>query len=313
MAMVLPETRSMQAAIVLAEELNFSRAAERMHVEQSTLSRLIAKLESDLGLLLFVRNHQNVEITEAGRHFVEQANHSVLYAERAVLNAMAASHGAEEILNIGKSAFTDPFLVTTLQSVRLSLYPDLKVKLWSSYSQELAHKVATGELDMALVTSVPDAPTLSFLTVAETPLYVVLSGDCFLADRDELRLEDLRSCEWILLASNVNPHVFEMIQQVASQKGITPVDRHYVMTAEEASELILEQRGIALLPRDAAWRIASEGLVMRPLVEEQLKLVTRLVTRSDNGSHLVSEYVRATGRKLSSMALPQQRVLPLTG
>jgi DNA-binding transcriptional LysR family regulator len=56
----------MQAAIALAEELNFSRAAKLLHVEQSTLSRLIAKLESDIGLQLFVRNHQNVEITEAG-------------------------------------------------------------------------------------------------------------------------------------------------------------------------------------------------------------------------------------------------------
>jgi DNA-binding transcriptional LysR family regulator len=311
--MVLPETRSMQAAIALAEELNFTRAAERMHVEQSTLSRLIAKLESDLGLLLFVRNHQNVEITEAGRHFVEQANHSVLYAERAVLNAMAASHGAEEILNIGKSAFTDPFLVTTLQSVRLSLYPDLKVKLWSSYSQELAHKVATGELDMALVTSVPDAPTLSFLTVAETPLYIALSKENPLADREELCLEDLRFCEWIILAPSVNPYVFEMIQRAASKKGIAPADRHYVMTAEEASELVLAQKGVAFLPRDAAWRIASEGIAMRPLVEHQLKLVTRLATRSDNKTRLVSEYVRATWRKLNSIAPPQQGRLPLGG
>lgn len=311
--MVLPETRSMQAAIALAEELNFTRAAERMHVEQSTLSRLIAKLESDLGLLLFVRNHQNVEITEAGRHFVEQANHSVLYAERAVLNAMAASHGAEEILNVGKSAFTDPFLVTTLQSVRLPLYPGLKVRLWSNYSQELAHKVAAGELDMALVTSVPDAPPLSFLKVAETPLYIALGKEDPLANREELRLEDLRSCEWILLARNVNPHVFEMIQRAASKKGIAAADRYYVMTAEEASELVLAQKGVAFLPRDAAWRIASEGIAMRPLVEEQLKLVTRLATRSDNKTRLVSEYVRATWRKLSSVAPPQQGRLPLVG
>jgi DNA-binding transcriptional LysR family regulator len=303
----------MQAAIVLAEELNFSRAAERMHVEQSTLSRLIAKLESDIGLQLFVRNHQNVEITEAGRRFVEEARHSVLHAERVVLNTTAASHGAEEILNVGKSAFTDPFLVTTLQSVRLPLYPGLKVKLWSSYSQELAHKVAAGELDMALVTPVPDVLTLSFLTVAETPLYIALSKEDPLADREQLRLEDLRSCEWILLASNVNPHVFEMIQRIASKKGIVAADLHYVMTAEEASELVLAQKGVAFLPRDAAWRIACEGIAMRPLVEEQLKLVTRLATRSDNKERLVSEYVRAAGRKLSGIAPPQQGRLPLVG
>ena len=54
----------------------------------------------------------------------------------------------------------------------------------------------------------------------------------------------MRTCEWILLASSVNPHVFEMIQQTASKKGITPADRHYVMTAEEASELVLAQKGV---------------------------------------------------------------------
>jgi hypothetical protein len=52
---------------------------------------------------------------------------------------------------------------------------------------------------------------------------------------------------------------------------------------------------------------------MRPLVEEQLKLVTRLATRSDNKNRLVSEYVRATWRKLSSIAPPQQGSLPLAG
>jgi DNA-binding transcriptional LysR family regulator len=304
--MVLPETRSMQATIALAEELNFSRAAKRLHVEQSTLSRLISKLESDIGLQLFVRNHQSVEITEAGRRFVEEARLSVLHAERAVLNATSALRGVEEILNVGKSAFTDPFLVTTLRSVQLPLYPGLKVKLWSSYSHELAHKVVAGELDMALVTSVPDAPTLSFLTVAETPLYIALSKEDPLADRQELRLEDLRSREWILLSSNVNPHVFEMIQRAASKKDITPPDRHYVMSAEEASELVLARKGLAFLPRDAAWRIASEGIAMRPLAEDQLRLITRLATRADNKSRLISEYVRATWRKLSSIAPPPQ-------
>jgi hypothetical protein len=111
----------------------------------------------------------------------------------------------------------------------------------------------------------------------------------------------------------VNPHVFEMIQRVASKKGIVAADHHYVMTAEEASELVLAQKGVAFLPRDAAWRIASEGIAMRPLVEEQLKLVTRLAIRSDSKERLVSEYVRAAGRKLSSIAPPQQGRLPLVG
>jgi hypothetical protein len=76
------------------------------------------------------------------------------------------------------------------------------------------------------------------------------------------------------------------------------------MTAEEASELVLARKGLAFLPRDAAWRIASEGIAMRPLAEEQLRLVTRLAARSNNKNRLVSEYVRAAGRKLSGIAPP---------
>lgn len=85
------------------------------------------------------------------------------------------------------------------------------------------------------------------------------------------------------------------------------------MTAEEASELVLAQKGVAFLPRDAAWRIACEGITMRPLMEDQLKLVTRLATRSDSKERLVSEYVRAAGRKLSSIVQPPQGRLPLVG
>jgi DNA-binding transcriptional LysR family regulator len=310
---VLPETRSMQAAIVLAEELNFSRAAERMHVEQSTLSRLIAKLESDIGLRLFVRNHQSVDLTEPGRRFVEEARSAILHIERAVMNATEASHGMDEVLHIGKSAYTDPYLVTTLLSIQLPLYPGFKVKLWSNYSHELAHRVATGELDLALITAIPDTPQLSFLTIAESPIYIALSKEDTLASNKMFCLEDLRPYEWILLAPYVNPHAFEMIQMVASEKRIVAADLHYVMTAEEASELVLAHKGVAFLPRDAAWRIASDSITMRPLVEERLKLVTRLATRSDNKARIVSEFVRAAGRKLNRIPLPQQRWLPLNG
>lgn len=96
--MVLPDTRLFQAAIVLAEELNFSRAAERLRIDQSTLSRRIMELEGMVGVRLFERNHQVVELTEPGRHFVQEARHALLHAERAVLSATAASRGADEVL-----------------------------------------------------------------------------------------------------------------------------------------------------------------------------------------------------------------------
>lgn len=309
--MVLPEIRLLQAAIALAEELNFSRAAARLRIDQSTLSKRIVELESLLGLRLFQRNHQVVELTEPGRHFVQEARDALLHVERAVMSATAASRGAEDVLNLGKSLYIDPYLVTVLLSIRLPLFPSLKIKQSSNYSHELAHQVATGKIDMALITAVPDMPRLNLLTVAEAPVYIALSKDNPLAYNEKLQLEDLRDCDWILPAPHVNPDFHEMIRAVALGKGIAARDVHPVMTAEETPELILANKGVAFLTRAGAWRIARDGITMRPLDEEKLRVITKLATRAENKSRLVGEFVRATGRKLAGGKPSQQGRLPL--
>jgi DNA-binding transcriptional LysR family regulator len=305
--MVLPEIRLLQAAIALAEELNFSRAAARLRIEQSTLSKRIVELESQIDLRLFVRNHQTVELTEAGRHFVEDARSAILHAERAVHGARAAQNGSDEVLHIGRSVYADPYLVTTLQSIRLSLFPDLKIKLWSNFSHELARMVATGNLALALVVAIPDTSSLSFLSVAESPGYIALLKSDAIAGSVELRLQDLRAHEWILPAPHINPYITEMIQAEASAKNIVAPDTHTFTTAEEASALVLAHKGAAFLTRESAWRISSDEIAIRPLVEEHLKLVTRLAMRSDDKKRLTSEFVHAVGRKLIKVQHPQQQ------
>ena len=199
------EIRLLQTAIVLAEELNFSRAAERLRIDQSALSKRIIELESQLGFRLFERDHQRVELTEPGRKFVEEAREAVLHAERAVLSAKAAFNGAEDILNIGKSAYTDPYLVSMLLSIRLPLFPSLKIKLWSNFSHELAHEVIAGTLDLALITGVPDTPKLSSLRVADHPFYIAMCLSDPLAEYRELRLKDMHNRNWVLFSTARKP------------------------------------------------------------------------------------------------------------
>lgn len=305
--MALPEMRLLQAAIALAEELNFSRAAVRLHIEQSTLSKQIASLEDQTGLILFKRDHQTVELTDAGQYFVEDARSAVLYAERAVADARSAMQGADVVLHIGRSAFADPYLVTAIQSIQLPLFPDLKVKLSSNFSHELARMVAVGTLDLALVIAIPDTKLLSLLSIAEEPGYIALPKSDAIADRAELNLEDLRAHEWILPERHINPYIFEMIQTEASARNIVPSDTHTFTTAEEASALVLAHKGAAFLTRDAAWRIANDEIAARPLSEEHPKLRTRLAMRSDNKRRLTSEFVHAVGRKLVKVQHPKQQ------
>lgn len=100
---------------------------------------------------------------------IAEVHEVVAHAERAILSARAVLNGPVEILNIGKSSYTDPFLVSALLSIYLPLFPDMKIKLWSNFSNELARQVVAGTLDLAVITGVPDKPQLSVMNIADTP------------------------------------------------------------------------------------------------------------------------------------------------
>lgn len=310
--MALPEIRLLQTAIVLAEELHFSRAAERLHVDQSTVSKRIDELEGQLGFRLFERNHQTVEMTEPGRKFVEEAREAILHVERAVLSATAAFRGADDVLNVGKSAYTDPYLVSIISAIRLPLFPRLRIKLWSNYSHELARELAVGQLDLALITGIPENSKLSYLKLAEGPFYIAMSSSDSLAAQRQVRLQDMRNRNWVLFSRHVGPYLYEMVQREASESRISASDVHHFSSPEEAVPLILENEGLAFLNRTSAWRIAQDGITMRPLVENNLRVITNLAVRADSKSRLVNEFVKATARKLNSLQKPVQQRLSLT-
>ena len=145
------DLRLLRAAVAVAEELNFSRAAVRLHITQPALTKQIQDLEEFLKTRVFDRDHQRVTLTDAGRAFVAEAKLSLLHQQRAIQAARSAAEGAEAVLNIGQSPYIDPLLSSLASSVHLSLYPSLKLHVFSDYSPELSRRVAAGDLDVAKV------------------------------------------------------------------------------------------------------------------------------------------------------------------
>lgn len=310
--MILPELRLLEAAIAVAEDLNFSRAAERLHVDQSTVTKRISLLENHLGLKVFARNHQFVELTEPGRRFVEEAQEAILHIERAISSANATFRGTEETLNIGAAATTDPFLLSTLTSVHVPLYPRLKLKLTGDYPAELVRDLIVGSLDLAVVTDVPDNPKLSCLLLAQSPYYVTMLSEDPLAGKKEIRMKDLDKRSWTLLSPRSSPYSPESILIAASNADVRASEVHYAMTAEQAMTMIFLYDSVALLDRVGAWRIAQNGITMRPLTESTLQFRTELAVCSDNKNRIVKEFMKAAGRKLDLLRRPVQQRLDLT-
>ena len=311
--MALPDINLLQAAIALAEELHFGRAADRLNMSQPTLSKQILRLERSVGLRIFEHNHQGVSLTPAGEVFIAEAREILFHAERAISSARAVVNGSTEILNVGKSSYTDPFYVSLLTSIQLPLFPAMKIKLWSNYSNVLAQQLIAGTIDVALITGVPSKSKLSTMEIVTNPYYVAMCMGDELAAHKEVRLDQMEQRLWVLLGPHINPYLYDHIQAVTSEKEIYPLDIYHFTSAEEASALVREHYGLALLPRTAAWRIARDGITIRPLAEDRLRLVTNLAVRADSKSRLVNEFVKAVGRKLSEVAQRGQSRLPLTG
>ena len=299
------DLRLMRAAVAVAEELNFSRAAARLHISQPALTKQIQDLEGFLKTKLFDRDHQKVALTDAGQAFVAEARLAILHHKRAIHAAQAAANGAEAILNIGHSPYTDPLLTSVVSSVHLPFYPNLKLQISSDYSPELSRRVAAGELDLAIVALGAETNQLTSVELARSPLYLVLEKSCPLADRKELGLADLKDVPWILFSHQVHPVLYEAIAERALKLGINPLARHHVTSAEHAAQLVQSTRGVAFLTKRGAWRVAVDGLTLRPLNEPGIEVRTVLSARNDAG-RLIGEFVRATVHKLRAVSTPRR-------
>ena len=310
--MKLPDIHLLQAAIMLAEVRNYSRAARKLGIQQPTLTKRILELEHLLGMQLFLRSTQFVEPTDACRQLVVEAKECVFHAERAVYVARKAEQGAQTVLHIGKSQYTDPYLISVLASISLPLFPSLEFSFSSMLSSDLEAEVLLGRLDVAIATGDFLDPKITQLELLRSPFYIAMPERSALSFRRDLLLEDLDQRPWVLFARHIHPPLYDSILSKATQVGVKPRSIHHVVTAEEAAhELYAGTSEAAFLTCAGAWRIARNGLTMRPLRHPELHLSSKLIARSVDTSRLVSEFARTLKRKLEVPPQRSQLDLPL--
>jgi DNA-binding transcriptional LysR family regulator len=305
------EVRHLQAVLVLAEELNFTRAADRLHITQSGFSKQINEVEALHGFQLFIRkNKKNVELTEVGHMFVEEARLALLHIDRAV---HTAREGSDSILTVGHSPDADQAWISAILAIRLPMYPKLRIRLISEFSRELVRSVMAGDLNLALVTAPPESSRITAAAFAQTRFYAALPLTHAAAQKEDIGLQDLARDEWILFARRAHPIIYEAIMDTAHREGIAPKRAHDIHTIEQAVHLVSEHVGVAILTRPAVG-VSAQGVVVKPLSDTSLCLKTCVIMRSDNDSRLANEFVRTFIRRYEPKRLPpRQMELSLSG
>lgn len=287
------EVRHLHAVVVLAEEMNFTRAAHRLNVTQPALSKQITELEEQYGLHLFNREKGRlIELTESGHIFVEEASAALSHAERAIQLARATEGGCERVLDIGHSPHCDQAWISTLVGIRLPLYPRLRIRLMGQFPTELVRSVVTGELNLALVTAPSLNTDIIAVPFARAPLYAALPDNHPAAENGKLDLQDLAQDEWILFPKRLHPIIHEIVMEAAHRDGITPRCIHGAVTAEQAVQLVSEQVGVGIISKPHPLAFRAKGVVLKPFSEKYLWFDTCVVMRKDDDSRLTNQFVR---------------------
>ena len=298
------ELRHFYSVVVLAEEMHFTRASHRLCISQPSLSKQIQQIERLHGVHLFARDKRGiVELTDAGRIFVEEARLAIFHAERALSFARAECQTGDSLV-IGYSPDADHAWVSGILATRLSSFTNVRIRLCTRFAMDLVRSVLVGELNLALATAPPEESRITAVPFARRPLYAVLPDSHRYSCRKGLVLRDLADDEWILNAREVHPTIYDAILETANREKISPKNLHETFTSEQAVQLVLGCAGVGILTQACDRDFRADHLIVMPLSDVSLCFDTCLVMRAVDDSKASNGFGRSFLRRFS---LPRLR------
>ncbi|SFE66085.1 DNA-binding transcriptional regulator, LysR family [Actinopolyspora alba] len=246
------ELRQLEYFVAVAETEHVGRAAERLRISQSPLSRRIADLEKRLGLVLFERSRQRVRLTPDGEVFLTEVRALLRHAERVESLGQRLGRGETGGLCLGyvEHAIHADVLPGALRSLRRDR-PDVHVSLYNQPGEEQLEALRRRSLDIALVDAPPDEgdPVLESELVLADPLVLAMPADHPLANRELVEPSDLDNQPWIAIGRKDVDEDFREFLSSCATDGFTPNIRTVAPEPLAALGLVGSGLGMALLQR----------------------------------------------------------------
>ncbi len=258
------ELRHLRYFVAVAEAGSLSVAAERrLHTSQPSLSRQIRDLEDEVGAQLLTRSARGIELTPAGRAFLDHARLVLSQVEAAAEAARRVAHPAKPCFSMGfLTGHELTWMPEALRILRDKL-PNIDVMISSQYSPQLANALSKGTVDAAFLRRERGVPELAFRLLVKEPLMVVLPSDHRLAALKAISPSDLGG-ETFVTVSDTAPVLRVVIDNYLKRSGINITPAHEVDHLAMGMSLIASTRGVGLLPAYAQDFLPS-SVTSRPL------------------------------------------------
>jgi LysR family hca operon transcriptional activator len=295
------ELRHLRYFVAVAEEGSLTVAAERrLHTAQPSLSRQIRDLEVEVGAELMTRSAHGIELTAAGRAFLDHARLALAQVEAAVSAARQAAHPEQRTLALGFLSGCEPEWLPAVMHVLREELPKIEVTISSKHSPQLAEGLATRKLDAAFMRPEEGHPDLVYKVLITEPLIVVLPSDHRLVSHDAIRPLDFMGETFIGMADQA-PVLRSLTEDYFQRSGIDLHPAHRVEYLSMAISLVASTRGLALLPNFAR-NFLTWSVVSRPLAGEAPSIDLVLGYHKANSSPLLRLFLSRTEEMIGRVA-----------
>ena len=285
------DLRHLRYFVAVAEVGSLHVAAEkRLHTAQPSLSRQMRDLEAELGCSLMVRSARGIELTAAGRVFLDHARVILLQVEAAGEAARSAAAPPRMDFVLGfLTGHEFDWLPGVMAALREEI-PDAEVTVLSRSSPELAADLMRGKVDLALLRRERNAPNVVFETLATEPLVVLMPADHRLTVGAMVSPQDLGAERLIGVPASKSPVLRSVTDDYAKRIGVVLEPRYEVDNLSMAISLIVSTGGVALMPLYAR-NLLPPTVVSRPLAGEQPAIDIVMGHRRDSSTAHVEAVV----------------------
>ncbi|MEY4479926.1 MAG: hypothetical protein RLZZ267_604 [Bacillota bacterium] len=244
------EFRQLQYAIHIAQEKNFSRAAEKLHIAQPSLSQQLAKLEKELGVLLFQRTTSSVELTHAGTVFIDKAQKIVDMAEQLRIEMEDMSNMKRGKLVVGSLPITGSHIWPQVLPVFQKQFPDIEIVLVEDTTSNLEEMTAMGKTDISLLTLPLLDDSLQAEKILEEAITLAVPPNHPFASLSEVRIEQLQ--DELFIALKRGQGFRHITWELCHQAGFEPNVAFESSNIETVQSLVAAGMGIAFVPEMTA-------------------------------------------------------------
>jgi LysR family transcriptional regulator, benzoate and cis,cis-muconate-responsive activator of ben and cat genes len=288
------ELRHLRYFLAVAEELNFSRAAERLHMAQPPLSVAIRQLEQELGTPLLTRTTRDVRLTDAGAQFLAGARETLAQLDRAVAQARRAADGELGHLRIAFSWGARFVTLPALGRAFRTSHPDVQLLTEEMWNARMPAALKSSGVDLAVSICPEIDGDLRYDRIRVEPLVALMTADHRLAGASEIELAALRDERFVMFPRDLAPRFYDTLVGVCRGAGFEPTVLNESFHTTWELGVLADVPAVALVPQsvtvDSRPNLVAVALVESPHIE------TVIMARGRDRSTVGSAFREVAGR-----------------